>query len=132
MVRERPVRCDDPGKAMSDPIEPVPPPAPGPVPADPMNVDRQSIEGIFVEALGKTTPQERREFLNAACADSPERRQRIEALLAAYDDAGSFLQHAAGDWRHPPPTAAGGGPVDSNGIPAGLLAPSDKPGCLGM
>ena len=38
---------------MSDPEQPAPVPSSL---ADPMNVDRQSIEGIFVEALGKASP----------------------------------------------------------------------------
>ncbi len=104
-------------------------------PADPMNVDRQSIEGIFVEALGKLLPDERRAFLDAACEGDPDRRRRVEALLKAYDDAGSFLQHAAGDWRNPPGASAGEAAtaaVDSHGIPLNLLRPSDKPGCLGL
>lgn len=103
--------------AQAQPIEP---------PSGRMSVDRQSIEGIFIEALGKAVPEERRAFLDTACA-SPEIRQRVEALLTAHEDAGSFLQQPAGDWRHPP----GAGPVDAHGIPADLLKPSDKPGCLG-
>jgi len=116
----------------TDQIQPEPPPLD---PNDSMNVDRQSIEGIFVEALGKTTPDERRALLDAACEGSPDRRLRVEALLKAYDDAGSFLQQPAGDWRNPPSTAAAGASgepsVDIHGIPNGLLEPSDKPGCLG-
>jgi serine/threonine protein kinase len=117
---------------MSDSGESPVNPTPEAAAADSMNVDPRSIEGIFVEALAKTTGPERQVFLDAACADSPERRLRVEALLKAYDDAGSFLQHAAGDWRQPPPTAAGAAPVGAGGIPEGLLAPSDKPGCIGM
>jgi hypothetical protein len=120
---------------MPDSGEPRPDPAPEPAPADPLNVDPQSIEGIFLEALGKTSPEERRAFLDAACADCPERRLRVEALLTAYADAWSFLQHAVGDWRKPPATAAGEtatAAVDANGIPAGLLTPGGKSCCLGM
>jgi hypothetical protein len=104
-------------------------------PNDSMKVDRQSIEGIFVEALGKPSPDERRAFLDAACEGNADRRMRVEALLKAYDDAGSFLQQPAGDWRNPPDTAAGAPAaepgVDIHGIPTGMLEPSDKPGCLG-
>jgi serine/threonine protein kinase len=117
---------------MSDPEQAEQIPA---SPADPMNVDRQSIEGIFVEALGKASPDERRAFLDAACEGDRDRRLRVEALLKAYDDAGSFLQQAAGDWRNPPGVSAGEAAtaaVDSHGIPVGLLRPSDKPGCLGL
>ena len=94
-------------------------------------VHRQSIEGIFVEALGKTSPDERRAFLDSACEENPESRRRVEALLAAYDDAGSFLQYPAGDWKCPPHLAGVAPAVDPHGIPIGLLQPSDKPGCLG-
>src|SRR5262249_9821466 len=102
-------------------------------PAEPMSVERQSVEGIFVEALGKASPDERRAFLETACAGNPDRRMRVEALLKAYDDAGSFLERPAGDWRNPPGAGDGrsAAAVDAHGIPLNLLTPSDKPGCLG-
>ena len=113
---------------MSDPtpIDPAPASNSG---DDSTSVARQSIEGIFVEALSKPLPDERRAFLDSSCEGDPDRRRRVEALLLAYDDAGSFLQHPAGDWKSPPGPAAA---VDSLGIPIGLLQPSDKPGCMGM
>lgn len=64
-------------------------------------LDRQSVEGIFIEALGKNRGEARCDFLDAACQGNAELRSRVEALLRAYDDAGSFLQHPAGDWRSP-------------------------------
>lgn len=48
-------------------------------------------ETIFAEALTKARPEERRQFLESACAGNVELRKEIEALLAAHDDAGSFL-----------------------------------------
>jgi hypothetical protein len=91
-----------------------------------------SVEGIFVEALKKERGQPRSAFLDEACGQNAELRSRVEALLRAYDDAGSFLQRPAGDWRNPPATAAGPSvDVDDDGIPRGLLRPSDKPGVLG-
>lgn len=54
--------------------------------------DPQSIEGLFLSALGKANGEEREAFLNEACGDDNERRMRIVALLRAYDDAGSFLE----------------------------------------
>lgn len=110
----------------TNPIDPAPASNSG---DDSTSVARQSIEGIFVEALGKSSPDERRAFLDMACEGNPDSRRRVDALLAAYDDAGSFLQHPAGDWKSPPGAAAA--PVDPQGIPIGLLQPSDKPGCLG-
>src|SRR5437868_3466787 len=100
---------------MSETSQPEPSPAPDSG-NDSTSVHRQSIEGIFVEALGQPSPDERRAFLDAACEGNPETRRRVEALLAAYDDAGSFLQHAAGDWKNPP-QPAGDASVDPQGIP---------------
>ncbi|MGH7137181.1 MAG: serine/threonine-protein kinase, partial [Pirellulales bacterium] len=107
-------------------------PSPSGVMAQPL--DPQSVEGIFVEALGKDPGPARNEFLDTACQGNAELRTRVEALLRAYSDAGSFLNQPAGDWRNPPLTAAAGSPsvqVDEHGIPQGLLRPSDQPGVLG-
>ncbi|MHC4879396.1 MAG: serine/threonine-protein kinase, partial [Planctomycetota bacterium] len=49
-------------------------------------------ETIFSEALKKATPTEREEFLAEACGDNSELRAEIDALLAAHNDAGSFLE----------------------------------------
>ncbi len=95
-------------------------------------VNPQSVEGIFIEALTKRAGQPRSDFLDAACQGNAELRNRVEALLRAYDDAGSFLQQPAGDWRSPPVTAAGAAATDEHGIPSGLLHPSDNPEFLGV
>ncbi|HWB11664.1 MAG TPA: serine/threonine-protein kinase [Pirellulales bacterium] len=96
-------------------------------------LDPLSVEGVFVEALKKDRGPPRSDYLDEVCRGNPELRSRVEALLCAYDDAGSFLQRAAGDWRNPPVTtaAAAAVDVDDHGIPRGLLRPSDKPGVLG-
>ncbi|MBS0261839.1 MAG: serine/threonine protein kinase [Planctomycetes bacterium] len=114
---------------MSTPAhDPTHTPEPSP-PEDSVRVERLSIEGIFIEALSKTTPEARREFLDHACGTDADRRQRVQALLQAYDDAGSFLQQPAGDWRNPPPPPVVEEPAPQ--IPNGLLTPSDRPDCLG-
>ena len=81
--------------------------------------DPQSVEGLFLVALGKATGDEREAFLDEACGDDNERRMRIVALLRAYDDAGSFLER----------------PVSGVGITQSLdlsfLEESDDPGLLG-
>ncbi|MCA9018626.1 MAG: serine/threonine protein kinase, partial [Planctomycetaceae bacterium] len=56
------------------------------------NVNPQSIEGLFLMALEKKTPAERTAFLDEICGENLEQRRRVEALLLAYDDAGSFLE----------------------------------------
>jgi eukaryotic-like serine/threonine-protein kinase len=50
---------------------------------------------IFVEALKRSTPAERATFLNGACRDDAGIRNRVEALLQAHGDAGSFLAEPA-------------------------------------
>ncbi|HEX7379592.1 MAG TPA: protein kinase [Pirellulales bacterium] len=97
-------------------------------------VDPKSVEGIFIEALAQAPGPARNEFLETACQGNAELRMRVEALLRAYSDAGSFLNQPAGDWRNPPLTAAAGSPsapIDEHDIPSGLLRPSDEPGVLG-
>ncbi|HJT32490.1 MAG TPA: protein kinase [Pirellulales bacterium] len=108
------------------------PQAPSPSGTAP-TLDPQSVEGIFIEALAKDRGQRRSDFLDTACQGNTELRSRVEALLRAYDDAGSFLQQPAGDWRNPPVTAAAGAAAtDEHGIPPGLLRHSDNPEYIGV
>jgi hypothetical protein len=53
------------------------------------------IKAIFVEALDLATDAERADYLDRACAESPGVRARVEALLAAIGQAGSFLEKPA-------------------------------------
>ena len=50
---------------------------------------------IFLEALDIDDPAERAAFLDRACGDEAELRQRVERLLEAIDAAGSFLDTPA-------------------------------------
>jgi serine/threonine protein kinase len=59
-----------------------------------MNPDHDRIEAIFTAALAKPA-EERAAYLNQACGGDAELRQRLEALLQAHDNAGSFLAHPA-------------------------------------
>jgi len=52
-------------------------------------------QSIFIEALEKEDPAERRAFLDRACAADPALRQRLERLLHRHQQAGSFLQPPA-------------------------------------
>ncbi len=47
---------------------------------------------LFAEALERTDPAERAAYLDEACGDDAPLRQRVEALLAAHDGAGRFLE----------------------------------------
>ena len=54
-----------------------------------------TAKAAFDRAHEITVPEERRAFLDEACGDRAELRQQVEALLRAYDDAGSFLDRPA-------------------------------------
>ena len=47
---------------------------------------------IFAAALACATPAERAAFLDARCGDDAALRRRVEALLAAAEAAGDFLE----------------------------------------
>lgn len=51
-----------------------------------------SAKAIFDEVAELASPEDRRDFLDRACVDAPKLRQQVEALLAAYDQASSFLE----------------------------------------
>lgn len=60
-----------------------------------MNVDVQRVEAIFAAALEKATPAERAAYLDQACAADAGLRSRVERLLHAHEQAGSFLAEPA-------------------------------------
>jgi len=51
-----------------------------------------NAKAVFDHAHELRSPAERRAYLDQACADAPEVREKVEGLLRAYDDAGSFLE----------------------------------------
>src|SRR5207253_9210144 len=53
------------------------------------------LEAIFFAALEKGSPQERAAYLDAACAGDADLRRRVEKMLAAQAQAGSFLEQPA-------------------------------------
>ncbi|MHC4510472.1 MAG: protein kinase domain-containing protein [Planctomycetota bacterium] len=50
------------------------------------------IEAIYSAALGKASAAERSAYLDAVCGEDQALRSRIEALLKAHEQAGSFLE----------------------------------------
>jgi serine/threonine protein kinase/tetratricopeptide (TPR) repeat protein len=56
-----------------------------------MSASAQRQKAIFGEALDIADPEERRRFLDQACAGNKELREAIEALLAAQDAAERFF-----------------------------------------
>src|SRR5438876_11401074 len=53
------------------------------------------LEATFFAALEKGSAQERAAYLDEACAGDPDLRRRVEKMLAAQAQAGSFLEHPA-------------------------------------
>jgi serine/threonine-protein kinase len=57
----------------------------------------RQIEALFERALD-LLPEERSAFLDQACAEDPQLRKQVEALLAADESAGGFLGTPAGEY----------------------------------
>jgi WD40 repeat protein/serine/threonine protein kinase len=60
-----------------------------------MTTEQSPVEAIFFAALEKGTPAERVAYLDAACGDDNNLRQRVDRLLAAHPQVGSFLEPPA-------------------------------------
>src|SRR3954470_11790950 len=56
-----------------------------------MAVNSERAEAIFTAAQARP-PAERAPFVEGACRDDPELRDRVEALIRAYEGLGSFLE----------------------------------------
>src|SRR5207302_4224200 len=50
---------------------------------------------VFIAALEKGDPAQRRAYLEEACARQPDLRQQVEQLLRLHEGAGSFLEKPA-------------------------------------
>src|SRR4051794_14131317 len=57
-----------------------------------MTPDRPSIKSIFDHALEVEIEADRLAYLDQVCAGQPDVRLKVDALLAAYGNAGSFLE----------------------------------------
>ena len=60
-----------------------------------MDPQKMSVKAVFDHALEIESPAERTAYLGQACTGDPELRAKVEGLLRAYEDAGSFLQSPA-------------------------------------
>jgi WD40 repeat protein/serine/threonine protein kinase len=58
-----------------------------------MSTAQSDVEAIFSAALAKQSLQERAAYLDQACAGDMDLRHRVERLLDAYPNVGSFLDH---------------------------------------
>src|SRR5947207_11256665 len=57
--------------------------------------EQSPAEAIFFAALEKPTAEELVAYLDAACGDDSNLRRRVERLLAAHPQVGSFLEAPA-------------------------------------
>jgi serine/threonine protein kinase/tetratricopeptide (TPR) repeat protein len=57
-----------------------------------MPVDVNAAKAIFMTALEKMEPAERAAYIGEACGNDDALRQRVEILLKAHDDPGSFMK----------------------------------------
>jgi len=97
------------------------------------------LEAVFFAALEKGPGQDRTAFLDNECSGDPDLRQRVEKMLAAQANAGSFLESPAADR---PPLGNDGlttdrtsetevPPSPESEMPLDFLRPSEQPGHLG-
>src|SRR5262245_31751777 len=54
-------------------------------------IDASAAKAIFMTALDKSDPVERASYVAEACGDDDILRRRVEVLLKAHGDPGSFL-----------------------------------------
>ena len=78
---------------------------------------------IFTEALERTDPADRAAYLDGACAGDAALRRRVEALLAAHDGAGRFLEPDATGVSGPASAAT----LEATGTPAPETRPPPEP-----
>lgn len=87
--------------------------------------------GLFEVAITFTDLKAREEFLQKVCAGDPEKKKRLEALLAMHNRAGDFLEsQAGGNHSHTTEYMSG---EDEAGLEEvlKLLSPSEKKDSLG-
>ena len=77
-----------------------------------MSAEQKDVEAIFTAALEKRSPAQRAAYLDGACGNDADLRARVETLLKAHDDAGSFLDSPAVD----------------PGVTMGVSRPTEGPG----
>ncbi len=78
---------------------------------------------LFAEALERTDPADRAAYLDGACAGDAALRRRVEALLAAHDGAGRFLEPDATGVSEPASPAT----LEATGTSAPETRPPSEP-----
>jgi hypothetical protein len=86
-----------------------------------MDSGNQSEKDLFVKALQFTSLEQRATFLEDACGDDEELRQRIETLVAAHEQSGGFL-------KEPPAAVSAQTLVITTSMVPGVEKPGDRIG----
>jgi WD40 repeat protein/serine/threonine protein kinase len=89
-------------------------------------MDPNRIQAVFLLAVEASDAAARAQVLDRECGADAGLRQRLEALLAAHDASGVFLD------RPPmPPNSTGGEPVvPAPGVSTGPFSPDEAPGTM--
>jgi serine/threonine protein kinase len=88
---------------------------------------RSPVEDLFFATLEKATPTERAAYLDEACAGNEALRRRVEALLAAHQQVGQFLERPVVEAEAVTELIA----EENAGEELSFLSPSSEPGSLG-
>src|SRR5262249_7596378 len=81
---------------------------------------------IFMEAWPREDPEDRRMYLERECGDDAVLRDRVLALLGAFDRAGRFLLEPAA----PPGGPGTSSPSRANGVVTAEISPFERPGAV--
>src|SRR5262245_10076162 len=98
-----------------------------------MPIDPGRVQAVFLAAVAQPTAAERAAYLDEACGRETELRQRVELLLRAHDDPGSFLGMPAQDpgaTAAPQPGPVEDGPPPSDGQAAEPCSSAESPGTV--
>src|SRR5438552_2434932 len=94
-----------------------------------MNDARQQEETLFDAARKLTDPVQRKAFLDAACADNPELRRRLQVLLSAEPDADKFFEESGAALNAPGDAAESPAEKAEQGDTVRVtLPPEEQPG----
>jgi WD40 repeat protein len=83
-----------------------------------MGLDPERVESVFAAALGSKSPEAQAAYLDEACAGNADLRARVDALLSAHREAGSFLA-APALGQGEGVTTAGGEACTTTALPPG-------------
>src|SRR5262245_35642810 len=70
---------------------------------DAMSIDTQRVQELFLAAVEQPSADERSAYLTAECGGDDGLRQRVEALLRAHHEPGSFLDDPVAGAKFSPP-----------------------------